>query len=163
MVSIVLQKTWKNSVHCMLIIRASKTKSLKLCTPAPSSLSQLVSGGNQGIGRDTLKLIYQEMADRNTFWRTNYLLQYPPSRDLLDVPDLLVDVWPVRRLVEGVDVVSRNPQCCWIKQRLLYCAMWTMCGSNDTQTNILILTAHPAKRFLTEGSTGEEEPEGKVK
>ena len=40
------------------------------------------------------------------------------------------------------------------------CTVDNVC-SNDTQTNILILTAHPAKRFLTEGCTGEEEPEVK--
>ena len=61
------------------------------------------------------------MADWNRFSRTKYLLKYPPCGYLLDVPDLLVDIRPVRRLVEGADVVSRNPQCCWNKQRLLYC------------------------------------------
>ena len=40
------------------------------------------------------------------------------------------------------------------------CTVDNVC-SNDTQTNILILTAHPAKRFLTEGCIGEEEPEVK--
>ena len=42
----------------------------------------------------------------------NYLLQYPPSGDLLDVADLLVDIWSMGRLEEGLDLISRNPQGC---------------------------------------------------
>ena len=80
--------------------------------------------GNQETGHDTLKFICIRRWWTETFWKRKCLPKYPPCGNLLNVPDLLVDVWPVRRLVEAFDVGSLHPQRCWIKQRLLYCRQY---------------------------------------
>ena len=90
-------------------------KTLHTCTFLP------VAASVRRKPRDWSRYLEIHMHQEMMNLKRKCLPKYPPCGYLLNVPDLLVDVWPVRRLVEAFDVVPLNPQRCWIKQRLLYC------------------------------------------
>ena len=52
------------------------------------------------------------------------------------------------RLEEGLDLSHLSQPPGLLNKGII--VLWKLCDSNDTQADNLLLTTHPAKRFLTE-------------